>query len=72
MKQEVRIKLDVSVTYSATHSPEKLAEIIERAVRQSFPNNYKFFHSLKFAEERHLYGFGRTRWTPILKSQKSR
>lgn len=68
MKQEVRIKLDVSLTISAEHSTEELTAIIERGARTAFPNHHKRFHEIRFAEERELYGLRRyPRWTPIIR-----
>jgi len=65
MKQEVRIKLDVSITLDAKHSDEEVRAIIERGARAAWPNNYKYFPSLKYAEERHIYHNQRIQWQSI-------
>ena len=56
MKQEVRLRLDVSLTVSASHNRQKLRDILERGIRCAFPNNDKHFHAVEFAEERDIYG----------------
>jgi hypothetical protein len=55
MKQEVRVRLDVSVTVDAKHSDAKVRQIVESGVRTAWPNNYKHIHELRYAEERHIY-----------------
>jgi hypothetical protein len=69
MKQELRIKLDMSITVDCKHSAAGLAAMVERGVRASFPNNRKVIHSLKFAEEHAIYSQRRDRitWSPIIK-----
>jgi len=71
MKQEVRIKLDVSITLDAKHSDEEVRAIVERGARAAWPNNYKYFHSLRFAEERHIYHRrdNRIQWQSIFKPE---
>lgn len=69
MKQEVRIKLDMSITLDCKHSAAEIKAIIERGFRASFPNNQKIFHSLRYAEEHAIYSKRRDRivWSPIIK-----
>lgn len=72
MDQEVRVKLDVSITINAKHSTADLAAMIERGVRKAFPNNHKHFHSLRFAEEAALYsGSKRIRWRHIFRRERN-
>ena len=69
MKQEVRIKLDMSITVSCKHSAAEIAAMVERGVRASFPNNHKTIHSLRYAEDHAIYSQRRDRitWSPIIK-----
>ena len=55
MKQEVRLQLDVSLTIDAKHSRDEVRNILERGIRQMFPNNHKKYHYAYFAEESDIY-----------------
>ncbi len=55
MTQEIRVRLDVSLTVNAKHSTERIRKIVEAGARAAWPNNYKHFHGLQFAEERDIY-----------------
>jgi hypothetical protein len=65
MKQEVRVQLDVSLTVDAKHSDAKVRDIVESGIRNAWPNNYKYIHDLRYAEERHIYQGKRIRWQTI-------
>jgi hypothetical protein len=55
MKQEVRLQVDVSLTIDAKHDREAVRQILERGIRQMFPNNHKVYNSASFAEEADIY-----------------
>lgn len=65
MKQEVRIQLDVSLTLDAKHSDDEVRAIVERGARNAWPNNYKHFHALRYAEERHIYHHQTIQWQTL-------
>jgi len=65
MKQEVRVRLDVSLTVDAKHSDAKVRDIVESGARSAWPNNYKHIHELRYAEERHIYHGNKIRWQTI-------
>jgi hypothetical protein len=67
MQQEVRVRLDVSLTVDAKHSDAKVRDIVESGVRNAWPNNYKHIHELRYAEERHIYHSKTIRWQTIHK-----
>jgi hypothetical protein len=56
MKQEVRLKLDVSLTIDAKHSRDEVRNILRRGIRCMFINNDKVYNSASFAEEADIYG----------------
>lgn len=66
MKQEVRIQIDISITLDAKHDDRAVRDIVERGARNLYPNNYGHLHSLRYAEERHIYGPGEIEWQPIV------
>jgi hypothetical protein len=66
MKQEVRLKLDVSLTIDAKHDRNQLSKIIERGIRCMFPNNHKVYNSAYFAEEADIYSNGDVKWESLL------
>ena len=72
MKQEVRIQLDVSLTLDAKHSDEEVRDIVERGARNAWPNNYKHFHALRYAEERHIYHGKDIQWQTIIRKEHNR
>ncbi len=67
-KQELRIKLDVSVAVDLRHDKDALAAMVQRAARCFMPNNWKQIHSLSFAEEADLYSPKRksVKWTRLI------
>lgn len=69
MHQEVRVKLDVSLTVNCRYGTEELREMIERGVRNAFPDKWKYIHELRYAEERHIYHSKNIRWQTILAKQ---
>jgi hypothetical protein len=69
MIQEVRVRLDVSLTVDAKHSDAKVRSIVERGVRNAWPNNYKHINDLRYAEERHIYQGKRIRWQTIFSAE---
>lgn len=71
MKQEVRIQLDISVTFDAKYSEEELQAIIERDVHSIWTRRDRQIHSLRYAEERHIYHGDSIQWQTILADQTS-
>lgn len=71
MKQEVRIKLDMSIIVDCRHSSKAIASMIKRGIRASFPNKRKTINSLRYAEEHAIYSARQDRieWTPVIKPQ---
>jgi hypothetical protein len=69
MNQEVRVKLDVSLTVNCRYGTEELREMIERGVREAFPDKWKYIHELRYAEERHIYHSKNIRWQTIMAKQ---
>jgi hypothetical protein len=69
MKQEVRLKLDVSLTIDAKHGTDELRDIIERGIRQMFPNNHKKYNAVSFAEESDIYGDDGIKWRALWSDQ---
>lgn len=45
MKQEVRLKLDVSLTIDAKHGRDEVRNILRRGIRCMFINNDKVYNS---------------------------
>lgn len=70
--QEVRLRLDVSLTINAKHNRQKLRDILERGIRSAFPNNHKHFNAVDFAEEADIYstGGGEIKWEDLTASWK--
>jgi len=67
MKQEVRIQLDVSLTLDAKHSDQEVLAMVERGARNAWPNNHKYFHALRYAEERHIYHGKDIQWQTLVR-----
>jgi hypothetical protein len=66
MKQEVRLKLDVSLTIDAKHSRDDVRNILRRGIRCMFINNDKVYNSASFAEEADIYSNGDVKWESLL------
>ena len=55
MKQEVRIKLDVTIELDAKYSTDEIKRIVHRNV--GYKNNHKTINNLMFMEEEAIYDF---------------
>jgi hypothetical protein len=69
--QELRIQLDVSVTIKCKHTAEEVRAMVNTAVRNFMPKNWKHINALRFAEEGQIYGGKEIKWTDIHKPKVS-
>ena len=67
MEQEVRIKMDISITIDAKYDAKELEDIIRIGAYKAFPNNSSYIHALKYAEEADIYSTsdGEIRWSVL-------
>ena len=72
MKQEVRLKADISLTIRAEHNEEAIKEILMRGIYNAFPNNPLQVNELMFAEERDIYFDTQVKWTNITAEYKEK
>ena len=73
MKQEVRLKADISLTIKAHHTEQDIREILMRGIYNAFPNNPLQVNELMFAEERDIYFDARqVKWTNITAEYKEK
>ena len=73
MKQEVRLKADISLTINAHHNEQDIREILMRGIYNAFPNNPLQVNELMFAEERDIYFDARqVKWTNITEEYKEK
>ena len=70
MKQEVRLKADISLTIKAQHTEQDIKEILMRGIYNAFPNNPLIVNELMFAEERDIYSDTQVKWTNITAEYK--
>jgi len=56
--QEVRMKVDLSLTVSTKHGSFAVKQIVQRGIRRIFPHYPKVYHEAKFAEENAIYNHG--------------
>ena len=70
MKQEVRLKADISLTIKAHHTEQDIKEILMRGIYNAFPNNPLIVNELMFAEERDIYSDPQVKWTNITAEYK--
>jgi len=47
--------VELSLTLSTRHNAGAVKHIVEGGIRRMFPNNAKFIHEAKFAEEAAIY-----------------
>ena len=71
-KQEVRLKVDISLTMRAEHSEEQIREILMRGIYNSFPNNPLVVNEMMFAEERDIYFDTQVGWTNMTEQYKDK
>jgi len=73
MKQEVRLKADISLTINAHHTEQDIREILMRGIYNAFPNNPLQVNELMFAEERDIYWDAhQVKWTNITEEYKEK
>ena len=72
MKQEVRLKADISLTIKAHHTEQDIKEILMRGIYNAFPNNPLQVNELMFAEERDIYFDTQVKWTNITAEYKEK
>jgi hypothetical protein len=71
-KQEVRLKLGISLTIRAEHNVEDIKDILMRGIYNSFPNNPLIVNELAYAEERDIHFENFVKWTDITDQYKEK
>jgi hypothetical protein len=71
-KQEVRLKLDISLTIRAEHNVKEIRDILMRGIYNSFPNNPLIVNELAYAEERDIHFESFVKWTDITDEYKEK
>jgi hypothetical protein len=56
--QEVRVKVDLSLTLSTKHGSFAVKQIVQSGIRRMFPHYPKVYHEARFAEEGAIYSHG--------------
>jgi len=71
-KQEIRVRIDVSVTVCTYHDMEHIEAILMRGIYNSFPNNPLVVNNLCYAEERDVHFDTRVDWKSITEEYKEK
>jgi hypothetical protein len=71
-KQEVRLRVDLSLTLRSEHTEGDIREILMRGIYNAFPNNPLIVNEMLFAEERDVHFDTRVRWTDMTEEYKQR
>lgn len=57
--QEVRLRLELAITYKASHRTARLVQMLRSGIRNSFPNKFKKVIVGKFKEEHAIFHDGK-------------
>jgi hypothetical protein len=71
-KQEIRLRVDISITLRSEHMEQDIRQILMRGVYNAFPNNPLIVNEMLFAEERDVHFTDQVRWTNITEEYKEK
>jgi hypothetical protein len=71
-KQEIRLRVDISITLRSEHMEQEIRQILMRGVYNAFPNNPLIVNEMLFAEERDVHFTDQVRWTNITEQYKEK
>lgn len=71
-KQEIRLRVDISITLRSEHMEQDIRQILMRGVYNAFPNNPLIVNEMLFAEERDVHFTDQVRWTNMTEQYKEK